>query len=322
MTATADTVLNHAEAGLDGSRDRWFSLLRIPSVSAQPAHAADCAAAAEWLRREFTAIGFTAQVLPTAGHPVVLAHHPGTQSGPRLLYYGHYDVQPADPLELWTSPPFDPVMTDGPNGPQVRARGAVDDKGQVMMWLEALRAWHEAAGGPPCPVTVLIEGEEEVGSANLEPFLAEHRTALAADIAVISDTGMWDVNTPASTTGLRGMVYAEVTLRAAERDLHSGVYGGSALNPINALTRILGALHDADGRIQLPGFYHGVRDVPPELMAQWDGLRFEEAAFLGEVGLAHPVGERGRRPLERLWARPTADINGIGVAIAGRVPRR
>ena len=317
MTAIADTVLDHAEAGLDGSRERWFSLLRIPSVSAQPAHAPDCAAAAEWLRAEFAAIGFTTQVLPTAGHPLVLAHHPGKGDGPRLLYYGHYDVQPADPLDLWTSPPFDPVVTDGPNGPQVRARGAVDDKGQVMMWLEALRAWHEAAGGPPCPVTVLVEGEEEVGSANLEPFLAEHRAALAADIAVISDTGMWDVDTPAITTGLRGMVYAEVTLRAAERDLHSGVYGGSALNPINALTRILGELHDADGRIQLPGFYDGVQDVPPALMAQWDRLRFEESAFLGEVGLAHPVGERGRRPLDRLWARPTADINGIWGGYSG-----
>ncbi len=317
MTAAADTVLDHAEAGLDRSRERWFSLLRIPSVSAQPKHAPDCAAAAQWLRAEFAAIGFSAQVLPTAGHPVVLAHHAGAGSGPRLLYYGHYDVQPPEPLELWTSPPFDPAMTDGPNGPVIRARGAVDDKGQVMMWLEALRAWHESAGGPPCPVTVMIEGEEEVGSANLEPFLLEHKDALAADIVVISDTGMWDVTTPAITTGLRGMVYCELTLRAAERDLHSGVYGGSALNPINALTRILGDLHDADGRIQVPGFYDGVADVPPALMAQWEGLHFDEGAFLGEIGLAHPVGERGRSPLERLWARPTADINGIWGGYAG-----
>ncbi len=311
MTTPLNAVLDHIEAGLDASRDRWLSLLRIPSVSAQPTHAADCTAAAEWLRAQLASIGFAAQVVPTAGHPVVLAHHPGSGAGPRLLYYGHYDVQPPEPLELWTSPPFDPVITEGPNGPRIVARGAVDDKGQVMMWLEALRGWHEAAGGPPCPVTVLIEGEEEVGSVNLEPFLREHREALAADIAIISDTAMWDVDTPAITTGLRGMVYAEVTLHAAKRDLHSGMYGGSALNPINALTRILGELQDADGRIQLPGFYDGVREVPPVQREQWAGLGFDEAAYLGEIGLASPVGERGRTALERLWARPTADINGI-----------
>ncbi len=311
MTAALDSVLHHIEAGLDGTRNRWFDLLRIPSVSAQPAHGADCAAAAEWLRANLAAIGFQAKVLPTAGHPVVLAHHPGTQPGPRLLYYGHYDVQPAEPLELWTSPPFEPVLSEGPRGPRVSARGAVDDKGQVMMWLEALRGWHEAAGGPPCPVTVLIEGEEEVGSVNLEPFLAEQRQALAADIAIISDTNMWDVDTPAVTTRLRGMVYTELTLHAAERDLHSGLFGGSALNPINALTRILGDLHDADGRIQLPGFYDGIAETSAEQAAEWQALGFDEAALLGEIGLSVPVGERGRAPLERMWARPTADINGI-----------
>ena len=311
MTVPVAAVLNHIEAGLDGSRDRWLNLLRIPSVSAQPTHAADCTAAAEWLRGELAAIGFTARVLPTAGHPVVLAHHPGTGAGPRLLYYGHYDVQPPEPLELWTSPPFDPAVVEGPHGPRIVARGAVDDKGQVMMWLEALRGWQAVAGGPPCPVTVLIEGEEEVGSVNLGAFLAEHRDALAADIAIISDTGMWDVDTPAITTGLRGMVYAEVTLQAAKRDLHSGMYGGSALNPINALTRVLGDLQDADGRVQIPGFYDGVREVSAAQRDQWDGLKFNEAAYLGEIGLSQPVGERGRTALERLWARPTADINGI-----------
>ena len=304
-------VLDRVEAGLDAARARWFELLRIPSVSAQPTHAADCGRAAEWLRAELAAIGFAARVLPTAGHPVVLAHHAGTGPGPRLLYYGHYDVQPAEPFELWTTPPFEPVLSDGPHGPRISARGAVDDKGQVMMWLQALRAWHEQAGGPPCPVTVLIEGEEEVGSSNLEPFLAEHRDALAADIAIISDTGMWDIDTPAITTRLRGMVYVELTLHAAERDLHSGLFGGTALNPINALTRILGALHDEAGRIQLPGFYDGVAETPPERLAEWQALGFDEGRFLGGIGLSVPVGERGRAPLERMWARPTADINGI-----------
>ena len=179
------------------------------------------------------------------------------------------------------------------------------------MWLEALRGWHAAAGGPPCPVTVLIEGEEEVGSVNLEPFLAEHRSALAADIAIISDTGMWDVDTPAVTTRLRGMVYTELTLHAADKDLHSGLFGGSALNPINALTRILGDLHDSDGRIQLPGFYDGIAETTPDQAAEWEALGFDEAAFLGDIGLSVPIGERGRTALDRMWARPTADINGI-----------
>jgi acetylornithine deacetylase/succinyl-diaminopimelate desuccinylase-like protein len=311
MSASLSAVLDRIESGLDATRGRWFDLLRIPSVSAQPVHAGDCKVAAEWLRGELAAIGFDARVLPTAGHPVVLAHHKGTGAGPRLLYYGHYDVQPAEPLELWTTPPFEPVLSEGPRGPRISARGAVDDKGQVMMWLEALRGWHDAAGGPPCPVTVLIEGEEEVGSVNLEPFLSEHKDALAADIAIISDTGMWDVDTPAVTTRLRGLVYVEMTLHAAERDLHSGIFGGSALNPINALTRILGDLHDAEGRIQLPAFYDGIVDTPAAQLAEWEALGFKEADFLGDIGLSVPVGEHGRAPLERLWARPTADINGI-----------
>jgi acetylornithine deacetylase/succinyl-diaminopimelate desuccinylase-like protein len=179
------------------------------------------------------------------------------------------------------------------------------------MFLEALRAWNAAGGGIPARITVLIEGEEEVGSANLDAFLTEHRAALAADMALISDTGMWDVDTPAITTRLRGMTYAEVTVRAANRDLHSGLYGGSALNPINALTRILGDLQDADGRIRLPGFYDRVSPVSPAQQAQWKALGFDEAAFLRGIGLTSPAGERGFTALERLWARPTADINGI-----------
>jgi acetylornithine deacetylase/succinyl-diaminopimelate desuccinylase-like protein len=310
MTRLA-AVLDHVEAGLEGSRARWFDLLRIPSVSAQPAHAADCATAAEWLRAQLSAIGFETQVAPTPGHPVVLAHHNGTGPGPRLLYYGHYDVQPAEPLALWHTPPFDPVLSEGPHGPRITARGAVDDKGQVMMWLEALRAWHDAAGGPPVPVTVVIEGEEETGSVNLDTFLAAHRDALAADVAIISDTNMWDAETPAITTSLRGMVYVEMTLHAAARDLHSGLYGGSALNPINALARVLAALHDADGRVQLPGFYDGIPEPTAAEIQAWQALGFDEAAFLGDIGLSVPAGERGRAALDRLWARPTADVNGI-----------
>lgn len=312
MTDRLDTILAHIDADLDAARGRLFDLLRIPSISAQPAHAGDCRAAAEWLRGELAGIGFQAAVKETAGHPAVVAHHPGPGGGaPHVLFYGHYDVQPADPLELWTSAPFEPVLIDGPHGPRIRARGAVDDKGQTMMWIEALRAWHAIAGGPPVAVTVLIEGEEEVGSPSLDAFLAANKAELKADVAVISDTGMWDIDTPAITTRLRGLIYAQIDVKAASRDLHSGLFGGSALNPINLLTHILGELRTADGRVTMPGFYDGVAELPEALAAQWAGLGFEEAEFLGGVGLSVPAGEHGRAPLERLWARPTCDINGV-----------
>ena len=306
-------VLDHADADLAASRGRLFELLRIPSVSAQPAHAPDCLRAAEWWQAQLAGLGFDAAVRPTAGHPVVVAHHPGAAGykGPHILFYGHYDVQPVDPLSLWHSPPFEPQLVDGPRGNRYVARGAVDDKGQTLMFLEALRAWSLAGGGIPARVTVLIEGEEEVGSVNLDSFLLANKDELAADVALISDTGMWDAATPAVTTRLRGMTYAEVTLKAASRDLHSGLYGGSALNPINALTKILGELQDENGRIQLPGFYDKVKPVSNSQRAQWDALAFDEAAFLNGIGLTVPAGERGYSPLERLWARPTADINGI-----------
>jgi acetylornithine deacetylase/succinyl-diaminopimelate desuccinylase-like protein len=311
--ATVETVLHHIDAGLDASRARLFDLLRIPSISAQPVHAADCERAAEWVRGQLAGLGFTVAVRPTPGHPVVVAQHPGPAgyTGPHVLFYGHYDVQPIDPLELWRTPPFDPQYVDGPHGKRFVARGAVDDKGQTMMFVEALRAWHDAGGGIPARLTLVIEGEEEVGSINLEPFLVANKDALASDIALISDTGMWDIDTPAVTTRLRGMAYFEVTLKAANRDLHSGLFGGSALNPINALTGILGELADADGHIQLPGFYDRVKPITNAQRAQWDSLHFDEAAFLGGIGLTKPVGERGYSALERLWARPTADINGI-----------
>jgi acetylornithine deacetylase/succinyl-diaminopimelate desuccinylase-like protein len=310
---TIAAVLRHADASLDASRDRLFDLLRIPSISTQPSHRQDCLRAAEWMRDQLTGLGFDATIRPTAGHPVVVAHHAGAPGyqGPHVLFYGHYDVQPVDPLNLWNSPPFEPQLVDGPRGKRFVARGAVDDKGQVMMFVEALRAWHETAGGIPARITMLIEGEEEVGSPSLEPFLVANKAELVADLALISDTGMWDVDTPAITTRLRGMTYTQVTLKAANRDLHSGLYGGSALNPINALTRILGELHDADGRIQLPGFYDKVKPVSNAQRAQWDALGFDEREFLGTIGLETPSGERGYSALERLWARPTADINGI-----------
>jgi acetylornithine deacetylase/succinyl-diaminopimelate desuccinylase-like protein len=308
MPPSLDTLLAQADAALPATVDRLCDWLRIPSVSAQPAHAADCVRAAEWLADRLRAAGFTADVRPSAGQPCVIAHHTGTGgAGPHLLYYGHYDVQPAEPFDLWHSPPFAPTV----DARQITARGAVDDKGQVMTWLEALRLWHEAAGGPPVPITVLVEGEEEVGSPSLDAFLEANRADLAAELVVISDTNAWDRDTPAIRTRLRGLLYTEISLKAANRDLHSGLFGGSALNPINLLARILGDLHDEQGRVRIPGFTEGIEMPSEAVRAQWAGLGFDEAAYLGDIGLSVPSGERDHPALERLWARPTADINGI-----------
>ena len=323
MTDITD-VLAQADANFDAAQQRWMDWLRIPSIGAAPEHAADCRAAAEYARQQLEDMGFDAQLRETGGHPAIVAHHPGPPAKdlggkkvPHLLYYGHYDVQPADPLELWHSPPFEPTIVDGPHGKRVYARGAVDDKGQVAMWLGAFRAWFDATGTLPCRITALIEGEEETGSVNFKPFVIANRAELKADICIISDTGMWDIDTPAISSSLRGMTYMEVTLKAASRDLHSGMYGGSALNPINALTRALGQLTDDAGRIQVPGFYDGISDISAGKANQWASLGFDESKFLGDIGLSVPVGEAGRGALERLWARPTADICGIWGGYSG-----
>jgi acetylornithine deacetylase/succinyl-diaminopimelate desuccinylase-like protein len=316
--APLDAVLAHLDQDRDAAIDRLSALLRIPSVGAQPDHYADCDRAALWLSDTLTGLGFRAEVLPTAGRPVVLAHHDGTTPGaPRVLFYGHYDVQPAEPLELWDSPPFEPTVATGPNGPMLVARGAVDDKGQVACFLEAVRAWHAVAGGPPVPLTVVLEGEEEVGSTHLNAFLEAHRDRLGAEVAVISDTNMWNADTPALTTRLRGLCYVQIDLHGPGRDLHSGLYGGSAQNPLNVLTGILGALRDADGRIQIPGFYDAVLPPSAAETAAWAALGFDEAAFLAGIGLQAPAGERGLPALDRMWARPTADVNGIWGGYAG-----
>jgi acetylornithine deacetylase/succinyl-diaminopimelate desuccinylase-like protein len=306
-------VLAQVDKDLEQACGRLFDLLRIPSISTQPEYGTDMLRAADWLREQLAGLGFAVAVKPTAGHPAVLGHHPGPAGtkAPRVLFYGHYDVQPPDPLALWQSPPFEPQLVDGPHGKRIVARGAVDDKGQSMMFIEALRAWHTAGGGVPAPVTVLLEGEEEIGSPNLEPLLVANKDALAADFALISDTNMWDIDTPGITTRLRGMCICEITVNGPARDLHSGLFGGSAINPINVLARIIGDLHDDQGRIQIPGFYDAVKPVSPEQQAEWQSLGFDEAAFLRAVGLSAAGGERGVMALQRIWARPTADINGI-----------
>ena len=300
------------EAERDAALERLFAFVRRPSIGTDPAHDADTRACADWLAAELGALGFTAHAVPTAGQPAVLAHHPGPGSdAPHLLYYGHYDVQPVDPVRLWRHPPFEPTLEHGPNGERIVARGAVDDKGQVATFLEAFRAWIALTGTLPCRVSVLIEGEEESGSPSLDGFLAAHAEALAADVCVVSDTAMWDVDTPALTTRLRGLVYLQLDLEGPNRDLHSGVYGGAVLNPLATLARLTAALHDDTGRVAVPGFYDAVRPLAPELRAAWAELGFSAQAFLADVGLERERGEPGWSTLERTWARPSLDLNGL-----------
>ena len=309
-------VLERIDAGLEPALERLKALLAIPSVSTDPAHAADCRRAADWLVADLDAIGFEARRADTPGHPMVLARG-GPQDGPRYLFYGHYDVQPADPLELWTRDPFDPVVEETARGRVIRARGASDDKGQLMTFVEACRAWVAVHGALPCGLTLFFEGEEESGSPSLVPFLRENAEALAADVALICDTGLFAGRVPAIVTQLRGMLQEEIVVTAASRDLHSGMYGGAAMNPIRVLAGVIAALHGPDGRVQVPGFYDGVLELSPEMRADWEALGFDHRAFLGAVGLSDLAGEEGRSALEMLWSRPTAEPNGIAGGYAG-----
>lgn len=309
MSNSLNTRIDHA---LPAAIERLQAFLRFPSVGTDPAHNDDTRQAGMWLVEQLREIGFEVRLRETAGQPIVLGHYkPPGISGPTLLYYGHYDVQPADPLEEWNSPPFEPTIVDGPHGKRVVARGAVDDKGQVMTWVEAFRAYVAEHGSLPCPVTVLVEGEEESSSLNLRPFIEAHKAELEADFCVISDTGMLAPDRPAITAMLRGIVYVEVTLSGPSHDLHSGMYGGAVVNPINALSRLLAGLHDASGRVTLEGFYDDVADVPEAQRAQWDAIDFDEGAWLASAGLGVSTGEAGYSVLERIWARPTLDVNGV-----------
>lgn len=305
-----DAVLARIDETLPEALDRLLDLLRIPSISTDPAYAADCARAADWLAEDLKGLGFEAASRPTAGHPMVVGHG-GSGSGRHLLFYGHYDVQPVDPLNLWDRDPFDPQVQDTARGKVIRGRGSSDDKGQLMTFLEACRAWKAVHGTLPGKLTIFLEGEEESGSPSLIPFMRENAAELKADIALICDTGLFDDQTPAITTMLRGLLGEELTIHAADKDLHSGSYGGAAINPIRVLSKILAGLHDANGRITIPGFYDGVGELPDAIRAQWQSLAFDHAKFLGDVGLSVPAGEQDRTPLEMLWSRPTAEVNGI-----------
>jgi len=306
---SAETVLSRIDASLPQALDRLIQLLRIPSISTDPAYKGDCARAADWLADELRGLGAVADVRPTPGHPMVVGHL--GNSGPHILFYGHYDVQPVDPLDLWDTGPFDAVVEDTPKGRMIRARGASDDKGQLMTFIEACRAWIAEHGEMPCRVIFLLEGEEESGSPSLVPFLEQNAEELTAELALICDTGLFQSKSPAIITMLRGLLGEELTIHAASRDLHSGMYGGPAQNPIRVLARILAGLHDDHGRVTVPGFYDGVPDLPPEIAAQWQALGFDHAGFLGDVGLSVPAGEDDAPPLQQIWSRPTCEFNGI-----------
>lgn len=336
MSDRLDRVLAHLADDENAAVQRLIDWLSIPSISTDPQYAVECKRAARWAADHLTESGFAVEVLPTGtadkpGHPVVLATSPGAPGyrGPHVLFYGHYDVQPVDPLELWESPPFQPTIreaaptatpgaTPGSDGPgrRIVARGAVDDKGQVMTFLEAVRAYRRVADlvGGGVRFTVLLEGEEESGSANLEAFVRQHKDRLKdCDVCLISDTGMLGRGKPAITYGVRGLAYTEVTLIGPDQDLHSGLWGGKVLNPNAELARILSQLWDKDRRVTIDGFYDRVLPISPDERENWRKLHADAAASLKKIGLPPEadVGEAGFSALEREWARPTAEINGI-----------
>ncbi|WP_421696636.1 M20/M25/M40 family metallo-hydrolase [Aestuariivirga sp.] len=308
------TVLAEIDQQFPQSLARLFELLRFPSIGTDPAHHGDCRKTAEWLAAQLTGLGFKAELRKTTGQPLVLGRYapPKAAGLPHVLFYGHYDVQPADPLELWTSAPFAPEIRKGKDGKDaIFARGACDDKGQLMTFLEASRSWLKVHGSLPFRLTVMIEGDEESDPAHIDSFLKARAREFPADVAFICDTEMWDGRTPAINTRLRGCMGIEVSVIGPKIDLHSGLYGGPVQNPIKVLSRILASVHDAKGRITIPGFYDGVKPIPPKLRKQWESLKFPAKKFLGEVGLSVPAGEQGYSALEQMWARPTAEVNGI-----------
>jgi acetylornithine deacetylase/succinyl-diaminopimelate desuccinylase-like protein len=311
MTET-ERVLGRIDADLDASLARLFALMRIKSISADPHYKNDCREAAEWCARDLTALGIPSTVRDTIGHPMVVGRNDGAGVGkPHLLFYGHYDVQPVDPVALWDRDPFDPAIVEVNGEKRIVGRGAEDDKGQLMTFVEAARAWIAETGRLPVNLTVLLEGEEESASPSMIPFLTANADELKADFAMVCDTSMWDRTTPAITTMLRGLLYEEVFLQAASHDLHSGMYGNAAQNSIHVLTKILTEMRDANGGVTIPGFYDGVKPPSTAQKAQWESLGFDEKAFLGEAGLSVPAGEKGFSALEQIWARPTAEVNGI-----------
>ena len=288
-------------------RDELFDFLRIPSVSARSEHAADTARAADWVADSFRAVGLQAAVHPTAGHPVVVGEWRGAAGAPTILVYGHYDVQPADPVELWDSPPFEPTTREG----KIFARGSVDDKGQLFLHVKALEAHLTVRGSLPLNIVFLAEGEEEVGSPNLAPFVEGHADLLRADAVVIYDSSMFAPGLPSILSSLRGLAYFQIDVEGPTTDLHSGSYGGAVINPATALARIIASFHDERGRVAIPGFYDRVKEWSSAERARVRALPFDEETFRRETGAPALDGEAGFTTLERIWARPTCEVNGL-----------
>ena len=310
-------VLDHLKSTQDTALSELCDFLRIPSISADSKYVPDMHRCADWVKKSMEDAGLKAQIFPTKGHSIVYGELIRDPKLPTVLVYGHYDVQPPDPLDLWTTPAFEPQVRDG----KLFARGATDDKGQLFTHLKSIAAWMKVNGELPVNVKVLIEGEEEVGGANLDHFLETHGDLLKADVAVVSDTSQYGDGIPAITCGLRGIVAAEVRLKGPSKDLHSGIYGGSIANPVNALARMCGKLVGDDGRIQIPGFYDDVQELTAIELEQYAALPFSEADFLKEVGSSATFGETGYTTLQRRTARPTCDINGIVGGYTGEGPK-
>jgi len=288
-------------------RRELFKLLSFPSVSAKSEHKKDVVACARWLSNHLKEIGFKSKVMPTGGHPVVYAEYKVDKKAPTVLYYGHYDVQPPEPLDLWKSPPFNPEIRNG----YIYARGACDDKGQTFAQIKGLQAVLETTGSLPVNVKMLIEGEEEAASENLPVFIKKNKKMFKADIAVISDTAQFNKKLPAVTFGLRGIAFVEVLVYGPNRDVHSGGFGGAIANPINILCAMVGQLHDKDGRVAIPGFYKQVKPISKWEKQQFKKLPYSEVAYKKSLGVRALHGEKGFSTMERVWARPTLDVNGI-----------
>ena len=309
MSDALAPVLSRIDSDLEGALERLFEVLRIPSISTDPANKDDCLKAANLLVSQLASLGAEAELCPTPGHPMVMGKI-GSGS-PHLLFYGHYDVQPVDPLALWDHDPFEPFIGEQNGEKVIRARGASDDKGQLMTFVEACRAWINEHGELPCTITFFFEGEEESGSPSLIPFMEANREKLTADIALICDTSMVSPGVPSIASQLRGMLKEEFTLKGPAMDLHSGHYGGPALNPLREMSKLVASFHDADGRVTIEGFYDGVHEVAPEQLAQWGSCGFDETEYLQNAGLSVAHGEKGYSTLEQQWSRPTLEINGL-----------
>ena len=305
-----DTTLSRIDNEMEQNLNRLFDFLKIKSISTDPQFKKDCVEAANWLVEDLKSFGAKVEKYETEGHPIVLGDIE-SDGGPHILFYGHYDVQPVDPLELWDNDPFDPSIEKLPSGPVIRARGSSDDKGQLMTFVEACKAWIAQNGSLPFKVTFFFEGEEESGSPNLVPFMEKYKKKISSDIVLICDTWLFESRIPSIVTMLRGILKEEIIITGPDKDLHSGMYGGISANPARLLTNVLSTLHDKDGAVTIPGFYDGVSELSQNIKDQWESLNFKHDQFLSDVGLSIPAGEKGRSPLEMIWSRPTCEINGI-----------